>query len=63
MAFDPIDIRSTDEIVLGKGKYQIITEHPTDSYKINDNGSESVLRIDVPKDFWSLSKYLVVLID
>ncbi len=34
MAFDPIDIRATDEIILGKGKHQIITEHPTDSYKI-----------------------------
>ena len=63
MAFEPLDIRITEEIVLGKGKIQIITEHPTDSYTLETNDSETILRIDIPRDFWSLSKYLVVLKD
>ena len=63
MAFEPLDIRITEEILLGKGKIQIITEHPTDSYTLETNDSETILRIDIPRDFWSLSKYLVVLKD
>jgi hypothetical protein len=62
MAFTPFDLRDLDEITLGVGKVKMMTEHPTDSYKIEKRGEDSVLIIQAPKEFWSLSKYLIIMI-
>lgn len=60
MAFEPHDLRELDWIELGSKKAKLVTEHPTESYTLKTVNGEKVLVIDSPKEFWSLSKYLVV---
>jgi chromosome segregation ATPase len=58
-AFERYDIRELAEIKVGAGKVKLITEHPTESYTM-ENG---LLKIKEPKSFWSISKYLIVVTD
>jgi predicted nucleic acid-binding Zn-ribbon protein len=63
--FNAINIRYSNLIDVGTGsKAQLVTVHPTDSYRLEQegNGNFQVVIVD-PSKFWSLSKYLVVLID
>jgi hypothetical protein len=64
-SFTPIDIRATSQIPLGDiRKQKIVTIHPGNSYQIvqASNGG-SFLKITDPDKFWSISKYLVVVVD
>ncbi len=63
--FTPIDIRATSQIPLGDvRKQKIVTTHPGSSYQIvqASNGG-SFLKITDPDKFWSISRYLVVVVD
>lgn len=62
--FTKTDIRELDEILLSAKKAEVITNHPAGTYKLveNDNGVEK-LKITDNKKFWSVSKYLVIIID
>jgi hypothetical protein len=44
-------------------KVDIITTHPSQSYKIYGEKSVDSLVIINAKEFWSASKYLVIVID
>lgn len=59
--FTKVDISTTNSINIGSKKAKIITTHPSSSYKIV--GEKPVERIDIlnPTDFWSSSKYLVII--
>jgi DNA repair exonuclease SbcCD ATPase subunit len=48
--------------VVGK-KLRIISDHPSDSYKIEEKGGSKVIQITKPGEFWKISKYLVVIVD
>lgn len=66
--FDPeyftrIDITQFRSIPILRKKADIITTHPSQSYKIYGEKSVDSLVITNAKDFWSASKYLVILID
>lgn len=64
-SFTPLDIRVTSEIPLGDiRKQRIVTTHPGNSYKVVKaaNGG-SFLKITNPEKFWSVSRYLVVVVD
>lgn len=63
MAFKPYDIRELKELNLGTGKVRIITEHPTESYSLKQERGKTVLHIESPKNFWRLSKLLIVILD
>ena len=61
--FTKIDIREDKEIKHYSSYAQILTAHPTSSYTLQrDANKQYVLRINDPQQFWSASKYLVVLV-
>ena len=56
-----IDIRTTKEIKLYSKDADVLTTHPTGSYALEkDDKGLLTLRITNPKEFWSVSKYLVI---
>ena len=62
--FTKIDITSVNVIPLGAKKAKLITTHPAGSYKIEGaDGKAEKLSITNPEEFWSASKYLVIVIE
>jgi len=62
--FTKIDITSVNVIPLGAKKAKLVTTHPAGSYKIEGaDGKAEKLTITNAEDFWSASKYLVVVIE
>ena len=61
--FTQIDIIKTKEITLGAKKVEILSTHPKSSYKLIGTKTIEKLEILNPKEFWSVSKYLVVVLD
>ncbi len=62
--FTKIDIRKTNRIPLACKKAKIVTTHPADSYKFDENNENiNSLIIEDYKKFWSISKYLVIVIE
>lgn len=61
--FTKIDITKTTQIPIPGKKPKIITNHPTESYKISGEGDSAILEIINTNSFWKSSKYLVVVID
>lgn len=62
--FTTVDITTLRSIPLTKKKASLVTTHPSGSYKIygSSKASDSLV-ITNPREFWSVSKYLVILID
>ena len=61
--FTKIDIRVDREIKLYSRSAEVLTAHPQSSYTLErDANKQYVLRITNPQQFWSTSKYLVVLV-
>lgn len=61
--FTKIDIRVDKEIKLYSRSAKMLTAHPAGSYTLERNANKQyVLRITNPQQFWSTSKYLVVLV-
>lgn len=61
--FTKIDIRIDKEVKLYSKYAQIMTPHPASSYTLHpDAQKQYVLRITNPQQFWSTSKYLVILV-
>ena len=59
--FTQIDIRTTKEIKLYSKNADLLTTHPASSYTLEkDDKGQLILNISNPKDFWSVSKYLVI---
>ncbi len=62
--FEVVNIQSVEEVNLGVTKRQkVVTSHPTDSYYFVKTDGRSYLKIVDRQKFWSISKYLVVVID
>ena len=59
--FADLDIRKTKTIPLNVKKAVVISEHPTNSYKlVEENGQIAYLEIENPEEFWRISKYAVI---
>ena len=58
--FTKADRRTLNEIPLHNAKAQVMTNHPKDSYEIEDRGGSKVLRILKPDRFWEKSNFLVI---
>ena len=59
--FTQIDIRTTKEIKLYSKRAELLTTHPAVSYElVKDDKGQLTLKITNPKEFWSVSKYLVI---
>lgn len=62
--FTKIDIRKSTEFPLNAKKAELVTAHPSDSYKL-DTKDKKVVKITItnPDKFWKASKYLVIKVD
>lgn len=60
--FTEVNINDLDEIPLGFKKVEMITTHPSNSYELKGDGTIEKLIIKDPKNFWSVSKYLVMVV-
>jgi flagellar biosynthesis chaperone FliJ len=59
--FTELDIRETKTIPLNAKKAVVISEHPSNSYKlVEENGQIAYLEINNPEEFWRISKYAVI---
>lgn len=62
--FTKVDISQLSEITLGAKKAKLVTTHPAGSYKIEGtDGKAEKLVITNAEDFWSASKYLVIVVE
>ena len=61
--FTKIDIRVDKEIKLYSRSAKILTDHPASSYRLEqDANKQYILRIENTSQFWSTSRYLVILV-
>lgn len=59
--FTQIDIRTTTQIRLYAKRAKLLTQHPENSYQLQkDDKGELTLKITNAKEFWKVSKYLVI---
>lgn len=59
--FTEIDIRTTKDIKLYSKRAELLTTHPAGSYVFEkDDKGQLTLKIINPKEFWSVSRYLVI---
>ena len=59
--FTQIDIRTAKEIKLYSKRAELLTTHPAGSYElVKDDKGQLTLKITNPKEFWSVSRYLVI---
>jgi len=62
--FKKIDITKTTTIDINAKKAKLLSEHPSDSYKFEgENMKVDRLLITDPKEFWKVSKYLVIVVE
>lgn len=61
--FVRIDARKTKSIPLYSSRAKILTSHPKSSYTLEKENDNYVLIILDSKEFWSISKYLVIEVD
>ena len=61
--FNKIDISELNEILVEGSDIRFITDHPSSSYKLQPNGKNTKIIIENPKEFWKVTKYLVVMVD
>lgn len=61
--FTRIDLRVTKQIRLYSKSAKLMTNHPAGSYTLEkDAQNQYVLRINNPQEFWSVNKYLVIIV-
>lgn len=61
--FTKIDTRVTKVVHLYSKSAKLMTNHPADSYTLDrDSQKQYTLRITDPEKFWSVSKYLVIVV-
>jgi len=61
--FTEIDLTQEDKIEIMGEKVKFITDHPSSSYEVISNGQNHTIKINDPKSFWKVSKYLVIVVD
>lgn len=61
--FTKVNIEQTSSINIGAKKAKLLSNHPSSSYKFVGEKPVEKIEITNPKEFWSNSKYLVIVID
>jgi predicted RNase H-like nuclease (RuvC/YqgF family) len=61
--FAKIDLTEEKEIFIEGSDLKFITDHPSSSYTLVPVGKNTKIKIVNPRDFWKISKYLVVVVD
>jgi hypothetical protein len=60
--FTKIDLRSKKEILISGSKIQIVSTHKTNSYELKPSVSNTKLVIKEAREFWKVTKYLIVVV-
>lgn len=58
--FTRVDKSNFDYLPLPSRKAKVVSVHPIDSYHLSGDEASDTLYVDKPDEFWSASKYLVV---
>lgn len=59
--FTKVDVRKLDEVRLYSKRAELLTNHPAGSYEYTkDDKGQLTLKIKNAKEFWSVSRYLVI---
>jgi hypothetical protein len=59
--FTSLDIRKANQFPLNTKKARLISEHPVNSYRlVEENDKIAYLEIENPREFWKLTKYVIV---
>ncbi len=61
--FTKVDVTQVNTIPIGAKKIKILSNHPSNSYKLIGQKPVEKLEITNAEDFWSASKYLVIVIE
>ena len=63
--FTKIDVTNLEEVPIYKKTAKLVTTHPASSYLLEKDGKKGISKLVITnqKDFWSASKYLVVIAD
>ena len=61
--FTKVNIEQFNSVNLGAKKVTVLTNHPSSSYKLVGTKPVEKLEIKNPTEFWSASKYLVIVIE
>ena len=60
--FIKIDVLKKNEIFIEGLKLKFVTDHPSSSYSLIQDENNTKISISNPKEFWKVSKYLVVIV-
>jgi chromosome segregation ATPase len=61
--FKSVNIREYTEVTINSKKIKIMTQMPEESYTTEEKGGKTVLHINDPAKFWSISKFLIIMTD
>ncbi len=60
--FTKINASTVNKITIQGNEIRFITNHPTNSYNLIEDGNTTIIEIVDPSQFWKISKYLVVIV-
>lgn len=58
--FTEIDIRNFDKLNIGSKKVKMLSQHPTESFEVEETAEGCILHIRNAENFWSRSRFLVI---
>lgn len=61
--FAQIDLTEEKEIFVEGSDLKFITDHPSNSYSLVAIGKNTKIKISNPREFWKVSRYLVVIVE
>ena len=61
--FAEIDLSKEKEVFIEGKNIRFVTDHPNSSYQLQTIGKNTKIKITNSREFWKVTKYLVVLID
>lgn len=61
--FTKVDVTKLEEVPIYKKSARLVTTHPASSYLLEKDGKKGISKLVItnPSDFWSASKYLVII--
>ncbi len=61
--FTKIDIKQKTDILIEGSQIKLISDHPSVSYDLIPSGKNTKIKITNPREFWKVTKYLVVVVE
>lgn len=61
--FSKIDLTEEKEIFIEGSELKFVTDHPSNSYLLIPQGKNTKITITNPREFWKISKYMVVIVE